>query len=162
MSEVTVVVRHSATRVEQKTVTNTAGFYAFPTLPSGAYELRIEHAGFKPYLQTGLDVTINAALRIDVRLMVGEHSETMTVTESPTQVETANTHMGDLISGTKMTNIPVNGRSYTDLLALQPGVTPVSTKQPNAVVMSGCATAPPSGDLNPGDMCRKTSTCSRP
>ena len=152
MSDVTVVALNLATGVEQKIVTNTAGFYAFPTLPSGGYELRVEHAGFKPYLQTGLDVTTNAALRVDVRLMVGEHSETMTVTESPTQVETANTNMGDIITGTKMTSIPVNGRSYTDLLALQPGVTPVSTKQPNAVVMSGCATAPPSGDLNPGDM----------
>ncbi len=152
MSEVTLVARNSATGVKQKTVTNTAGFYAFPILPSGRYELRIEHAGFKPYLQTGLDVTSDAALRIDIRLMVGAHTETIMVTESPTQVETANTHMGDLITGTKMTGIPVNGRSYTDLLALQPGVTPVSTKQPNAVVMSGCATAPPSGDLNPGDM----------
>lgn len=152
MPDVTVVARNSATGVELKTVTNAAGFYAFPTLPSGRYELRVERAGFKPYLQTGLDVTANAALRIDIRLMVGAHTETMIVTESVTQVETANTHIGDLISGTKMTGIPVNGRSYTDLLALQPGVTPVSTKQPNAVVMSGCATAPPSGDLNPGDM----------
>ncbi len=152
MSDVTLVARNLATGVEQKTVTNTAGFYAFPILPSGHYEVRIEHPGFKPYLQSGLDVTSDAALRIDIRLMVGAHTETIMVTESPTQVETANTHMGDLINATKMTGIPVNGRGYTDLLALQPGVTPVSTKQPNAVVMSGCATAPPSGDLNPGDM----------
>ncbi len=152
MSGVTLVARNSATGVKQKTVTNTAGFYAFPILPSGRYELRIEHAGFMPYLQPGLDIASDAVHRIDIRLMVGAHSEIMTVAESPTHVETANTHVGDLITGTKMTGIPVNGRSYTDLLALQPGVTPVSTKQPNAVVMSGCATAPPSGDLNPGDM----------
>lgn len=84
MSDVTVVARNPATGVDRKTVTNTAGFYAFPTLPSGGYELRIEHAGFKPFLQTGLDVTTNAALRVDIRLMVGAHSETVTVTESPT------------------------------------------------------------------------------
>ena len=47
--------------------------------------------------------------------------------------------MDDLIGGTKIAGMPVNGRSYTDLLALQPGVMPVSTKQPNAVVMSGAA-----------------------
>ncbi len=152
MPGVVVVTRNAATGVEQKTITNVAGFYAFPSLPSGPYELRIEHDGFKPYRQTGVEVTATAALRIDIRLTLGAHSETMTVTESPAQVETANTHMGDLITETKMTAIPVNGRSYTDLLALQPGVTPVSTKQPNAVVMSGCATAPPSGDLNPGDL----------
>lgn len=152
MSGVTVVAHNSATGAEQNTVTNAAGFYAFPVLTSGGYELRAEYPGFMPYKQTGIDVSSGAALRIDISLQVGAHNETMTVAESPAHLETANTHLGDLISGTKMTGIPVNGRSYTDLLALQPGVTPVSSKQPNAVVMSGCAKAPPSGDLNPGDL----------
>jgi len=152
MAQVTVVSRNTATGVEQATATNGAGFYAFPTLPSGQYELRIEHAGFKAHLQKGLQVTSDAALRVDVVLTVGARTESMTVADSTNQVETANTQMGDVIGGDKVTAIPVNGRSYTDLLALQPGVTPVSSKQPNAVVMSGCATAPPSGDLNPGDM----------
>lgn len=152
MPEVIVVARNTDTGVVQRTATNQVGFYAFPALPSGRYELQVEHPGFTPHLQTGLEVTSNAALRVDIKPTLGPHSETMTVAESPTQVETANTQMGELITGTKMTAIPVNGRSYTDLLALQPGVIPASSKQPNAVVMSGCAAAPPSGDLNPGDM----------
>jgi hypothetical protein len=152
MAGVSVIARNSDTAVEHKTVSNTAGFFAFPILPSGSYELRIEHPGFKPYLQRHINVASDAGLQINIELMVGQHTEVITVIEAPAQVETANTHMGDLITGTKMTGIPVNGRSYTDLLALQPGVTPVSTKQPNAVVMSGCASAPPSGDLNPGDL----------
>ncbi|MBI4905226.1 MAG: TonB-dependent receptor, partial [Acidobacteria bacterium] len=152
IATVTVTARNSATGLQHKTVTNSAGFYAFPTLPSGKYELYVEHPGFRPYSQTGLEVTSDGALRIDILLMIGPLTETVTVTESPSRVETANTHLGDLINASKMTSLPVNGRSYTDLLALQPGVTPVSTKQPNAVVMSGCATAPPSGELNPGDM----------
>ena len=152
MADVAVIARNSETAAEHRTVSNTAGFYAFPLLPSGSYELRIEHPGFKPYLQRDINVASDAGLRVDIQLIVGQHTEMITVVEAPAQVETANTHMGDLISGTKMTGIPVNGRSYTDLLALQPGVTPVSTKQPNAVVMSGCASAPPSGDLNPGDL----------
>ena len=60
--------------------------------------------------------------------------------------------MGELITARTVASIPVNGRSYTDLLALQPGVIPASSQQPNAVVMSGCTNAPPSGDLNPGNM----------
>ena len=152
VSNVTVIARNRATGVDHKTSSNGAGFYAFPTLTSGEYELRVDHAGFRPFLQTGLAVTSDAALRMDIELEVGAHNETMSIAESPTQVETASTQMGDLITGSKMTRIPVNGRSYTDLLALQPGVTPLSSKQPNAVVMSGCATAPPSGDLNPGDL----------
>jgi len=48
--------------------------------------------------------------------------------------------------------VPLNGRSFTDLLALQPGVVPASSAQSNAVVMSGCTSTPPSGDLNPGNI----------
>ncbi len=51
-----------------------------------------------------------------------------------------------------MTSVPLNGRSFTDLLAMQPGVIPASSAQPNAVVMSGCTTTPPSGDLNAGNL----------
>ena len=149
---VVVVARNVGTGVAQEVATNAAGFYAFPILPSGLYELLVEHPGFKPYLLEKIEVTSSSALRADIRLALGPRSEMLTVAESPTRVETDNTQMGDLIGGGKIAGMPVNGRSYTDLLALQPGVTPVSSKQPNAVVMSGCAKAPPSGDLNPGDM----------
>ena len=147
-----VTATNTATNVTARSITNRAGFYAFPVLPSGPYELRVEQNEFKPFLQTGIPVISDGAIRIDIRLALGTRSETVVVSEGVTQVETANTQMGDLIPAAKMTGIPVNGRSYTDLLALQPGVTPVSSKQPNAVMMSGCATAPPSGDLNPGDL----------
>lgn len=152
VAQATVSARSAATGIEHTTVTNSTGFYAFPALPGGSYEVRSERAGFRPFLQTGVTVVSEAALRVDIRLEVGPHNETVTVNESPGRVETANTHIGDLIGGREMAGMPVNGRSYTDLLALQPGVTPVSSKQPNAVVMSGCAKAPPSGDLNPGDL----------
>ena len=150
--DVKVIIRNVETQVSQTTVTNGNGLYAFPFLPSGHYEIEVAHPGFKPYRRTGLEVTLNSALRIDVSLTLGPHNEAITVTESSTQVERASTQMGELIPGKEMTSIPVNGRSYTDLLALQPGVIPASSKQPNAVAMSGCATAPPSGDLNPGDL----------
>ncbi|WP_321470253.1 carboxypeptidase regulatory-like domain-containing protein [uncultured Paludibaculum sp.] len=149
---VAVMAKNVATGVQLRSLTNNAGFYAFPVLPSGTYELSVEQVGFKPYIQTGIEVRSDGAVKLDVALEIGERSETMVVSEGLAQVETANTQLGDVIRGTKMTGIPVNGRSYTDLLALQPGVTPVSAKQPNAVMMSGCASAPPSGDLNPGDM----------
>ncbi len=152
LPDVVVTATNSATGVVSRTISNGAGFYAFPALPSGTYELRVEQFGFKPYLQTGIPVISDGAIKADILLELGTRNETVVVTEGVAQVETANTQMGDLIGSAKMTAIPVNGRSYTDLLAIQPGVTPVSAKQPNAVMMSGCAAAPPSGDLNPGDM----------
>jgi hypothetical protein len=149
---VLVTARNTATGTTLSTSTNGAGFYAFPALASGTYDLRAESGNFKPFVQGGLIVSSTSALKLNIELQVGAHNEAITITETPFQVDAANTQMGDIIGSSKMVNMPVNGRSYTDLLALQPGVTPASSKQPNAVVMSGCASAPPSGDLNPGDV----------
>jgi hypothetical protein len=91
-----VRARNTATGVERRTITNSTGFYAFPVLPSGPYEVKVDHTGFRPFLQTDVNVVSDAALRVDVHLTVGTHNETVTVNESPGQIETANTHMGDL------------------------------------------------------------------
>ena len=146
------VARNAETGLTRKTTTNDEGVYGFPALPQGDYELQIEHPGFQPFKRVGVVVNSNAALRVDVQLILRPQAEAVTVSESPTQVETNNTQMGELIAASKLASIPVNGHSYTDLLALQPGVIPASSQQPNAVVMSGCTSAPPSGDLNPGNI----------
>jgi hypothetical protein len=152
MPGVLVLAHNRDTGVAQRTTTNGEGFYAFPALQEGRYELQIEHPGFQSYKSAGVLVTSNAALRVDIQLILEKHDEAVTVSESPTRVATTSTQMGGLIAAPQVANIPVNGRSYTDLLALQPGVIPASSQQPNAVVMSGCTSAPPSGDLNPGNM----------
>ena len=149
---VSVTARETATGATRQTTTNADGFYAFPALSEGNYELRIDQSGFEPYRQTGLRVTSNAALRADIQLHLAAQRGEVTVTEAPAEVETANTQMGELVTSTQMSSVPMNGRSFTDLLALQPGVIPASSQQPNAVVMSGCTSAPPSGDLNPGNL----------
>ena len=140
-----------------KTTTNAQGFYSFPTLPVGRYELTIEAAGFKTQKKTGLVVDTDAAVRVDAALEIGERSETVTVSatlaETQVQVETAATHLGEVVSNTQMTALPLNGRSYTDLLPIQPGVIPITTLKSNSVIMAGVTGAiSPSGDLNPGNM----------
>jgi len=152
MPGVSVAARNADSEVTQRTTTNDAGFYAFPTLPEGRYELLIGQSGFEPYKSAAVLVTSNAALRVNIQLSLQAHGEAITVTESPTHVETTSTQMGDLIAAQQVASIPINGRSYTDLLALQPGVIPASSQQPNAVVMAGCTSAPPSGDLSPGNL----------
>ena len=152
MPGVRVTARNLDTQQMQLSRTNTEGLYTFPALPEGRYEVRIEHPGFQPYQSTVVPVASNAALRLDIQLMLEAHGETVTVTESPAHVETTSTQMGELIGAQQVASIPINGRSYTDLLALQPGVIPASSQQPNAVVMAGCTSAPPSGDLNPGNL----------
>ncbi len=147
-----VVVRDLERNVERTLETNEDGFYAFTFLPVGRYELEIHAEGFRPYSRTGLDIDIGSALQVDATLDVGEHADAVTVVEEIGQVETASTQMGEVVTGTKITAVPLNGRSFTDLLALQSGVVPVNSQQPNAVVMSGVTSTPPSGDLNAGNM----------
>ncbi len=139
------------------TVSDPQGFYSFPVLPVGHYDLTIEAAGFKTQHKSNLAVDADAALRIDSTLRIGPQSETLTVTDNQaalqTQVDTVSTHLGEVISGGQIEEIPLNGRSYTDLLAIQPGVSPVTTLTPTSVIMAGATgTINPSGDLDPGDV----------
>ena len=99
----------------------------------------------------------DAAVSVDALLEIGQQTETVTVTETEaalqTQVDTVATHLGEVISDGQIEAIPLNGRSYTDLLAIQPGVSPVTTLTPTSVIMAGVTgTINPSGDLNPGDV----------
>jgi hypothetical protein len=150
--DVTVAALNLDTTVQQSTKTNGGGFYAFTFLPVGRYEIEILREGFKPYKRTGLVIDVNTELRADAALTMGEQSAEVIVSDSGVHVETESTQVGELVTGTVMTTVALNGRSYTDLLALQPGIVPLATQQPNSIVMAGATVAiAPSGDLNPGN-----------
>ena len=147
-----VIIRNSDTGAQQSRTTDADGLYTFPELPAGHYQIEIAAPGFKPYLQTGLALAASAVLKVDVELELKSEATTVEVSADSVQIDTSTTQIGETISGKKMDGVPLNGRSFTDLLAIQPGVIPASSQQPNAVVMSGCTTTPPSGDLNPGNV----------
>ena len=107
------------------TVTDSQGFYSFPSVPVGMYNLAIRLDGFKPMTRTGLGVDADSRLQVDVTLEIGEQSETVNVSADQIHIETVSTQLGEVVSSAKMTTLSLNGRSYTDLLAIQPGVTPV-------------------------------------
>lgn len=152
MLKATVVARDVDTNVERSVETNDEGFYALTFLPVGRYSIEVRQEGFRPYTANGLVIDIGAALKVDVTLQISEHADAVMVVEDGGQVETASAQMGEVVTGAEITGVPLNGRSFTDLLALQSGVVPISSQQPNAVVMSGVTSTPPSGDLNPGNM----------
>jgi Carboxypeptidase regulatory-like domain len=135
-------------------ISDRQGFYSFPNLPVGRYELTISANKFAAQRKTNLTVDTDSALRVDARLAVATQSDVVIVTsDSGIQVETAATHLGEVVSGAQMSALPLNGRSYTDLLAIQPGVAPISTLLPSSVIMAGVTgSLDPSGDLNPGNL----------
>ena len=146
----TVTATNLDTGVRQEVATNGQGVYSFPDLPIGRYDITIERAGFRPHQRTNVTINANSAVVIDAVLEVGKHAEVITVRESAVRVETSDTQMGEVISGAKMAAVPLNGRSYTDLLALQPGVVPATSLSSNTQQDVGVSALSPSGDLNPG------------
>jgi hypothetical protein len=124
ISGATVVASDTLTGVKTTVKTDAKGFYNLPALAVGTYDLEISQAGFKTYRQTGLVIDANSALRVDASLSVGAINEKVEVSTDTLNVETQNTQMGEVIEGSKMTSVPLNGRNYIDLLALQPGVSP--------------------------------------
>ncbi len=148
----TVSATNTSTNAQNKTVSDDKGFYTFPSLQVGRYNVKVEEQGFGTQGRNNLAVDANGALVVDLTLEMAEKIEEVTVLENAAQVETASSQMGEVVTGTQMTSVALNGRSYTDLLALQPGIVPMSTQLPDSIVMAGASVAiAPSGDLNPGN-----------
>src|SRR5271154_108162 len=150
VSNANVSATNIDTGVRATVATNGSGFYSFPQLSLGRYNIAITKIGFKPYQRTDITIDTNSALTVDAFLNVGDTSDVITVVENQTQVETTSTQMGEVISGARMTAVPLNGRSFTDLLSLQPGVAPATSISSETVQDVGASVLSPSGDLNPG------------
>jgi hypothetical protein len=143
--------RNLATAAVVEATTGPEGAYSI-ALPAGRYDLQFSESGFRTVLRPAVELAPDAVVALDVQLPLAIQSETLDVVVEVPGIETASSQLGETISALKMTSVPLNGRSFTDLLAIQPGVIPTSSQQPNAVVMSGCTATPPSGDLNPGNL----------
>src|SRR5215472_14661019 len=150
----TVTATNTDTGVKLTQQTNAQGFYSFQSLPVGKYNIEVEARGFKTYRETGVTVDVNQARVADAVVQVGQTTETVQVSSGALQVETTNTQMGEVIGGKEMTDVPLVSRSYTDLLALQPGVVPtasgMSGAYAGAFISAGFAVPLVSGDLNSG------------
>jgi len=150
--DLAIIAHNVDTGAQQNATSNADGFYAFTTLPVGRYQIETFRAGFKPYKRSGLTIDVGTRLQIDITLELGEQSEAITVSDTGIHVEAESTQMGDVVAGSVMTAVGLNGRSFTDLLSLEPGIVPMSTQTPDSIVMSGVTVAiTPSGGLNPGN-----------
>ena len=119
-----VSVTNTQTNFSEKTLSAEDGSYRFLALPAGTYTLNVTAAGFEQFNDTGIVVKVNDQLRVDVSLTVGSVQQEVSVAAGTVQVETENTQLGDVIDSKKMLALPLNGRSYLDLLGLQAGVAP--------------------------------------
>jgi hypothetical protein len=148
---VTVVISNTQTGVKLTTTTDQDGVFTFPVLSVGQYQIDVTSDAFRSYRKTGLVIDINSALVLDVTLQVKEQDQSVMVTENAAQVETTDTQLGQVLGSKKVTEIPLNGRSYTDLFATQVGVTPLTTSGAgNSTSGGGFGTVPVAGATNTG------------
>ena len=149
----TISVTNTATGAEQAATSDGQGAYAFPALAVGQYDLEAKAPGFLPQRRTGLLIDVNSVLQVDLKLQLAGQSEAVTVSAEPplAQVEKADTQLGLTINSQRITEVPLNGRSYTDLLAVQTGVAPATTSATSSTSSGGGFGAiAVSGTLNPG------------
>jgi hypothetical protein len=126
---VSVTVTHLETGYSRTLVTDDRGRYHAVTLPLGQYEVRAEVQGFRTAVRRGVTLNVGAEVTIDFQLEVGEVTEEVVVTVEAPLVETTRAAMSGLVDTTQIANLPLSGRSFTDLALLQPGVAWSSTAQ---------------------------------
>jgi Carboxypeptidase regulatory-like domain len=123
----TLTIIQTATGYTRTAATDGSGHYNILALPPGSYRLTATNAGFENGVVDKITLNVNDELKFDFDLKVGNVSQTVSVDASTVQVDTANTSMGTTISSSQILSMPLNGRSYLDLLSLQPGVAPSNT-----------------------------------
>ncbi len=119
---VTVEATSRATGAVRVAVTGSDGLFTIPLVQPGDYDVRASLAGFRAAVREGVRVTVSETARVAFELEVGQISETITVVAEATLVETANATHGIVITEDKVVDLPLNGRNFTQLGTLIPGV----------------------------------------
>lgn len=145
-----VVARSLSTGRQTQTVSDGLGNFVFSQLAPGNYIVTAIAAGFSP-AKANVAVGLKTSI-LHLKLGVAAARETIEVNASSVGIDTSSTSGGGALRERAVEAMPLNGRSFTDTLAFEPGVIPASSAQPNAVVMSGVTSTPPSADLDAGNL----------
>jgi hypothetical protein len=135
-----VTLINTGTGISREASTDAGGNYEFLAVPvDNGYNLTVTANGFETSVESGFRLEVNQRYLVDFKLHVGAVVQTVNVTGSAVEVESSSTTVGDVIEDHKIIALPLNGRSYLDLLGLQPGVAPVSNPSPfqPVIVSSG-------------------------
>ena len=121
-----VTAIHTETGLARSTMTDTKGEYLLVQLPVGSYRLEVQAKGFREYEQQGITLNVNQQATIVVHLAVGTATEKLEVKANAEIIETTTTSLGTTVGDREVLDLPLNGRHFTQLGLLQPGVAPVT------------------------------------
>ena len=124
----TISVKNTATGVSRDTTSDSSGLYSMPNITPGDYEVRVTAKGFSTALQSNLNLNVGAQQQLNFSLKVGETSTTVQVTEAAPQVELTSSAVSGQVESEVVRELPLNGRDWTQLATLQPGVKRIETQ----------------------------------
>jgi len=122
LSGAEVTLTNTSTNGVRKTTSTEAGVYAFPSVPPGSYSMKAEVTGFKSWASQAFEVQVQQSVRLDVVLQVGQTSEKIEVSATVALLQSENASLGSVIENKVVTELPLNGRQYLNLVALAPNV----------------------------------------
>jgi hypothetical protein len=128
INKVEITITNVATGVTRVVTTNDEGFYSAPNLLPGTYELKFSASGFKVEARKNIELTVGALVGLDQTLRVGSLSETVVVQSEIPAVQLSTSDLSAVVNATTVRELPLNGRSWTDLAQLQPGVSAIHTQ----------------------------------
>lgn len=122
IASATVTIKNVATGVERTVPTNSSGFYNVPNLVPGTYSVSASATGFRTVLRSDVIVDVGAELLVNVELPIGQVNEQVQVTGEPPDIQQNSSSLEYTVNSTTMRELPLNGRDWTQLSLLQPGV----------------------------------------
>ncbi len=134
---VTVTARHLESGLVREAVSGAEGEFTLAALPLGTYEVRAALDGFRPVLQRGIHLEVGATVVLRLTLDVGTARDEITVTAEVSGVQTRSGELSFLVTESQIRDLPLNGRNYTDLVFLQPGVVAFPYRDGGSVVAHG-------------------------
>ncbi len=129
VADARIVLRNPQTTREQSTLTSAGGTYAIVNIVPGTYSLVVTKQGFEKVEENNILLAVDQAATFNFTLMIGNVQQSVTVTAEATKVQSSSASLGTVISTTPVNDLPLNGRNFTELLELTPGVSRVSVSQ---------------------------------
>ena len=127
--EADIVLTNVGTAVEHRTVSNNVGNYVILLIPPGRYTLDVSKEGFTTARDEDVNLEVNQTATYNLTLAVGATTETITVEAVGAEIESSTSQLGTVIADQEVVDLPLNGRNFTQLITLTPGVSPISVAQ---------------------------------
>ena len=142
VSRASVTLHNSDTGVERNNFTNDTGTYVFSDINPGRYTLRVTAPSFSTKQVSDFVLAVNQTATIDIALAPGAQTVVVSVEATAEQLQVSSAELGTVIAGNQVHDLPLNGRNFTQLLSLTPGVAPISVGQNSMGGRSGGFAAP--------------------